>query len=611
MAIRVVREVECAAPRDAMWLALAETHRFSKALGGQPVRFDPIEGAGAARYLMSTRSAGFELVFEERPFEWRRPEHLVISRLMRSGPLRHYELAFELAERDGGGSRITVTLTATPRSPLLAPILRLRARGTIRGAAALIARIDAQIGRGRPAYEDAPPRLNSAAVREARARLEATVGGDRRALVPRLIDEVLGAPDLEAAHVRPYVVAARWGVERREVLTLCLEAVSAGLLELRWEVICPSCRVAAAQAETLAALDAKVHCHLCDLTSAVDLDRAVEVVLRPARAIRRLPDGPYCIGGPFRTPHVIEQAILRAHGTAVLRAPPEGRCRIYVRGGAAASVDVISTGPHQVTLEAGTVIAPDHVGVAPHAELTVHDLLGEERHVKLEHLEWASLAATGLHVSTLPAFRCLFSGEVLRPGVELAVARMAFLFTDLCGSTAYYTRVGDSRAYAYVHDHAESTAAIAAAHGGTRVKTMGDSVMAAFTDDADALRAAIAIQAAHADVAALAGDGAPGLKVGVHAGPCFAVTRDGRLDYFGQTVNVAQRFEAAGSDGDVIALVGLARELENRGQLGGARVIEERSVTLKGIDAPFTVARLRLDGADPDPQPHPHRQPHP
>ena len=35
------------------------------------------------------------------------------------------------------------------------------------------------------------------------------------------------------------------------------------------------------------------------------------------------------------------------------------------------------------------------------------------------------------------------------------------------------------------------------------------------------------------------------LKIGIHEGPCLAVTFDDRQDYFGQTVNIASRVLAA------------------------------------------------------------------
>jgi class 3 adenylate cyclase len=87
------------------------------------------------------------------------------------------------------------------------------------------------------------------------------------------------------------------------------------------------------------------------------------------------------------------------------------------------------------------------------------------------------------------------------------------------------------------------------------------------------------------------GDGLA-LKVGLHHGACLAVTLNDRLDYFGQTVNIAARVQAlAGADeivitDDVYAVDGaseLVEELE----------IESSSVELKGVAGDIRVHGLR------------------
>jgi class 3 adenylate cyclase len=142
---------------------------------------------------------------------------------------------------------------------------------------------------------------------------------------------------------------------------------------------------------------------------------------------------------------------------------------------------------------------------------------------------------------------------VLRPGDQVAISRIAFLFTDIKGSSDLYNRVGDARAYGLVRDHYAVLTRAVREHDGAVVKTIGDAVMAAFTDPADALDAALAIRA---DIATfnrrIAGEIGPGaadatvaivVKLGLHCGPCIAVTLNDRLDYFGRTVNLAARLQ--------------------------------------------------------------------
>jgi class 3 adenylate cyclase len=124
------------------------------------------------------------------------------------------------------------------------------------------------------------------------------------------------------------------------------------------------------------------------------------------------------------------------------------------------------------------------------------------------------------------------------------------------------------------------------------VKTIGDAVMASFVDPLDALRAALDMRAQIARFNADAGGDLIGLKIGLHAGACLAVTLNDRLDYFGQTVNIAARVQAlAGADeivvtDDVLSLPGAT-------ELVAGLEIERSAVQLKGIAGDVAVHRLR------------------
>lgn len=590
----VERRVPCVSSCDALWAAIADTRRFSRALGGGPVVATPIDDAGAARYLSRTRVTGLEIEYEERPFDWSRPDHLVIHRRIRKGPAAAYLLAIHLEARPGHGADALLRLEVEPRSVVLWPLVRGQTALVAGKMARLLRRIDENLARGVDAYGAEPAgRLHGPALDRACERL-ASLQGEETDLCRRLREHVTGAPDLEVARIRPYALADAWAVDRTAVLALCLRAVSAGLLELCWEIVCPSCRLAAAHADALVALQPTAHCHLCDLTIAVDLARSVEVTMRPAPAVRRVDPGPYCVSGPFSMPHVVVQAILPAQGEVVVRAPAAGgRYRLSARGGASASVEVGEDAASSARVVAGRTLEPGALRLAPAGELVIADGLGEERHLRLEHLAWASQAATAHEVSLLPAFRRLFSHEILRPGLALAVGRVSILFTDLTGSTELYDRVGDAAAFRLVQDHFALAAETVERHGGCIVKTLGDSVMAAFPDEANALLAAVSLQREHG---ARAAADAPALKIGLHSGPCYAVTANRQLDYFGQTVNLAQRLEAQALGGDIVVAAELARP--GAPWLEGAFIAEVLTVTLKGTGGPMRLARIRLGRPD-------------
>ena len=57
--------------------------------------------------------------------------------------------------------------------------------------------------------------------------------------------------------------------------------------------------------------------------------------------------------------------------------------------------------------------------------------------------------------------------------VTLASQTLAFLFTDIRGSSALYNRVGDARAYGWVREHYAVLTRAIRRHDGAVVKTAG------------------------------------------------------------------------------------------------------------------------------------------
>jgi class 3 adenylate cyclase len=233
------------------------------------------------------------------------------------------------------------------------------------------------------------------------------------------------------------------------------------------------------------------------------------------------------------------------------------------------------------------------VTLAPWGTLKVLNESGEPRHMKIERREYASAAVTAHYLTTVPEFRALFSKDLLKRGTPLKVSRVSLLFTDLTGSTALYSSVGDAAAFRFVDDHFDVLRGAVVAAGGTVVKTMGDAVMAAFIDDATCARAAFACLAAfdefrkktpHAEATAL--------KLGVHGGPCYVVTANGTLDFFGQTVNVAARLQGLAESGEVVIQADAWERLppEARGTWTVSAPFQAR---VTGVTEPLTLVRVK------------------
>jgi class 3 adenylate cyclase len=200
------------------------------------------------------------------------------------------------------------------------------------------------------------------------------------------------------------------------------------------------------------------------------------------------------------------------------------------------------------------------------------------------HLSGSRLLAT-------QTFRDFFRAEIIRATEGIAVREITLLFTDLKGSTALYERIGDLNAYMLVQRHFEELQAVTVKHHGAVTKTIGDAVMAAFLNPADAVRAALEMRDA---IERLNEDRAQRdfvLKIGLHRGAAIAVTLNERLDYFGQTVNIAARVQNL-AGGDEICMTEEVRSAPGVDGILSLRSVQRSQAELKGVAGAVPVYRV-------------------
>ena len=249
------------------------------------------------------------------------------------------------------------------------------------------------------------------------------------------------------------------------------------------------------------------------------------------------------------------------------------------------------------TLTPGAILPPLAGADAGPVTLRVRNETGVTATLVVERPDWPDDAATASLVSTLQEFRDLFGKEALAPGLQLAIQRLAFLFTDLTGSTAMYQAIGQARAFRLVQDHFALLLGSIDENNGALVKTIGDAIMAAFPTGADAFEAALAMQREirKLDVSDVsdAVDTATLLKIGVHEGPCIAVGANERLDYFGTTINVAARVQSEAHGGEIVITDEIYALPEVQARLRSLALVSTQSeVQLRGVREPVRLHRL-------------------
>jgi class 3 adenylate cyclase len=467
---------------------------------------------------------------------------------------------------------------------------------------------EAALSESQPAVAGRTPSLPLAdrgLTQVAASRLDALAGrlegvGLDPALIGRLASHIEGSDETDLARIRPYALADEWGADRRRVLDLLLHAAREGLLDLRWEVICPLCHGAKEEADTLDRLPAeKVHCSTCMVDFEADLERSVELTFLPAAGIRSVSTGAFCVAGPRTTPHVLVQQLL-APGEERRLVPQLGVGRYRARtldGHASSAFEVAEQGADAIEVvleEEGGVRAGPGV-VRDGAEMTLVNRTSEEQLMLIDVTGWGHDAATAAEVLVLQEFRDLFSREVLAAGRSAGVGTLTVLFTDLKGSTSMYRSLGDGPAFDRVAEHFRVLREAIEPERGSIVKTIGDAVMAVFMEPAGAVRAVLR---AHRSIGSVPGTPCLVLKAGIHAGPCIAVTLNDRLDYFGSTVNVAARLAGQSHGNDFV----LSDSVRN--DPGVARLLEEERLepevfrsSVRGLEGELTLWRARWEPA--------------
>ena len=438
---------------------------------------------------------------------------------------------------------------------------------------------------------------------------------------------IQGGPDRELRRINALAFAARHQLNEEDVIAAFLHGARIGIFDMSWNILCPACGGVLDSGATLKTVNqAEYRCVLCADEYEPTLDEIVEVTFTISPRVRRiaahdpgslsfieyyrqifwssgvdLPDDE-ALAKWFKET-TLDAVELSAGGKVVLSLElPEGYVIIFdpvlhmsqhieVKGEPASenqSLSFVMTrdhapdapvqmqpGPLKLTLENRTN-QRTFPGVWVVSE-KVHDLVNKRRPF-----------LTAKRLLTNQTFRDIFRTDALDVDQRLKITSLTFLFTDLKGSTELYERVGDLVAYDLVRAHFRVLNEIVAAENGAVVKTIGDAVMATFPTPDRAMAAALKMREALKD---LKGDLL--LKIGIHEGPCLAVSLNDRQDYFGRTVNIAARVQGLATSRSIFATRRVVTDSKASKLLesnGIAATPEKRS--LRGIANQFEIFEI-------------------
>lgn len=425
-------DVHTSADISRTWALMSDTDRFNR-VAGLGMRFDIAQDAnGKIARTGKLRRFGLTIHWEEIPVQYEADRGFLIERLYDRGPAQRSITQLQL-RADGSGTQIKFEVDVYPRTRLLGAVVAFEMQGIRRKMAnAFKIFLDALDG-NRDVPDLSPPPLSASA----RQRLEL---GLRQVEPPRFADELhtflLDAPLSRQNRIRPLQLAKQWQMADDDVLRGCLSAVRAGVLLLKWDLICPSCRMPSASVDQLGSNTQEIHCMACDVRYDASLADSVEVVMRPNPAIRDVELAIECLSSPARAPHLLAQMTLQAGayqawnlnllpGAYRVRSmPPIDTASLVVRADLpAAQVPIIAT-------EQG--FQPALLRAPPGAvTLQIHNKLAHSLTLIIERRWQEPYTLTAGRLLEMPGALELLPPDALAAGVHVEILRGAVLAVQI------------------------------------------------------------------------------------------------------------------------------------------------------------------------------------
>jgi len=173
--------------------------------------------------------------------------------------------------------------------------------------------------------------------------------------------------------------------------------------------------------------------------------------------------------------------------------------------------------------------------------LSLENTLDREVVARIERTAPREDALTAARAACMASFRRLFPSEVLAQGRLVSVGRTAFLVTRIADQRRLMSDIGDARAFEHVLALLDVLEDVVSGEGGAVVKTASGTSLSAFSSGAQAVRAALLLRnrLTMRELEPHAGKRLLDIRIAVHEGAAVAATFDGKLDYFGQSIERA------------------------------------------------------------------------
>jgi hypothetical protein len=265
---------------ERLWPFIADTNRFNRDTGIPSIAVDQEKGLRNARRKLRLSIYGLPVEWEEQPFEWVKPVRFGVERIYSKGPMARLRVLAELTEKADGGTHLTYELWATPRNLLGSVVIpsQMRFVSAPKFRAAIHEYDKSASAAAQTVAPDPDTSLSSFDLSRLKALHQKLIDSiadtdmsvQKQAIAGRLVDFIEHADDFDVSRIRAYKLADDWHEPRRLVLETCLRATRVGLLDFRWDLLCPLCRGPQESPLSLRDIDPHSHCEACKIDFTVD-----------------------------------------------------------------------------------------------------------------------------------------------------------------------------------------------------------------------------------------------------------------------------------------------------------------------------------------------------
>lgn len=561
---------------EELWPYVSNTERLNRAINLPAMTFTHQRTeSGQNRRMAEFRLAGMRMQWQEHMYEWIEGHRMCILREFERGPIHWLTSTVELNRRADGGTTLVHSFKANSRHLPGLLFIKFQLQVITRRALDRVYRRIDRFAGGRlsseslvDAFEDsvtmnrgAGRRLDQIVDRLLQRRLNPQV-------VQRLADYVRSASEQDLGRIRPRAIAQSFQLPTESVVDACLYGVHEGLFVLKWDVICPSCRIAAQSQDAIENIRKHVRCEACDFDFEVDFATSVELILQTNPLIRKPDTGQYCIGGPSHSPHVVAQTRVAAGETVRLGLElPEGH---YVLRGPqlpfSIHLHVTASAQQQrlfVDLSAGST---QHLAIrlaCGQQLITVANPAAKEVLLRIERSFIADDAITAIQAVSLPYFRNLFHDQVVSATQLVGIQELVIVVVAVPDVQRVMNRVSEMRFNTLMKEHLDALVDMASRANGSFVRSLdeGGGILAFRNADS----AVESLRLIAATIPEVEGVSVWKPSVSIHQGSVTVTTVNGQLEYMGAVIREARQLAAEGVPGGIVTTSEMVDRLQSEG----------------------------------------------